>query len=357
MLTVHPLIPTARRARFRDSPEALKSRTRQKYTFWFTVFWPMQDRVQPGRAQEPNQALRAESAGFEEREWRTATRKRDQGAITQYFLGAEWAERNRRLEKLQKEEGSDCLSWVRTQRHTDNPSKRHKPGPAKRRPSIGQTPRASGQHLETRPRPSKDYNPFLPKLASGPDAESALLVGHIDHLHLRNRVLTGDPRLRLTALGLVDELLEHVSVRHPEGLARQAGELATSLLEGVGLVRLLLLPSLDHLAIGADDVLVLDVDAVPNEAEEDAVQRQLARHRLLLLRGKGSVKHDDFLVGHGYRRRVPDGAAAQRTLSHADAAVGEAEFSFEVDVAVFVRLFREGVRLAAYALDRLGVEE
>ena len=199
--------------------------------------------------------------------------------------------------------------------------------------------------------------PFSPKSAGGPDAESALLVRHIEHLHLLDRILACDPRLRLAALHLIDELFEHVSVRHPGGLARQIGELAARVLVRIGLSRLCFRPRLDHLAVIADDEVILDVDPVPDEWEEKAVHGQLALQHLLVALGKGAIWHNDFFVGDDHGRRAPDGAAAQRALGNADAAVGEAELGLEVGVAVLVRLVRECVRVAAQALHRLGAEE
>src|SRR4051794_14430121 len=55
----HPLLPPLR-SRTLDSAEALRTRVRYHSAFWWDVLLVMQDRAQPGQAQEDNAPLRLE---------------------------------------------------------------------------------------------------------------------------------------------------------------------------------------------------------------------------------------------------------------------------------------------------------
>lgn len=106
-----------------------------------------------------------------------------------------------------------------------------------------------------------------------PRPQSALLICHVDHLHLGNRIFPLDPVLRLAALDFVDKLLQLVSVRHPVGLARQIGKLTTGLFPGISLTgRCLFLFSDDYALFSADLVDILDVNAMPKDSVHEALK-------------------------------------------------------------------------------------
>ena len=130
-----------------------------------------------------------------------------------------------------------------------------------------------------------------------PSSQSALLVSHVKHLHLSERVISSDPDLSLATLDPVHKLLQLVSVRHPPVLAGQMRKLGASVLPSVDLVGLLLLPLLDNphiLLLASDLVLVLDIYPVPEDAMDVSVYRHLPRPDLLLRRGKRVVGDHDF---------------------------------------------------------------
>ena len=189
-------------------------------------------------------------------------------------------------------------------------------------------------------------------------AKATLFIGHIDHLHLRDGVLATNPVLSLAALDLVHELLQLMPVRHPKRLTGEVGELAAGFLEGVSLALVGGLPAADDLAgrVVADVVLVVDIDAVPEDAVHEAVESQLALPHLCLRRRERRVGDGGLLLGDGEVGRGPVGGALQRGGRLADRPVGEAELGVEVVVALVVDAVGVGVHVTAETLLGLGVQ-
>ena len=178
----------------------------------------------------------------------------------------------------------------------------------------------------------------LPELTSRPQSQPALCIHHVNHPRLVDRVLRRDLVPRPAALDLIDKPLQLETIVHPPRLTGKAGELATGLPEGVGLVRDRLGPLLDRAAVClvADDIRVLDVNAVPYDGVRHTVHVRHTRVRLFLSAVESLVGHDNLLMldlGFG---RLPPVLSAQCRRGLADAAVGEAELGIEVGVILIV---------------------
>lgn len=183
-----------------------------------------------------------------------------------------------------------------------------------------------------------------------PRPQSALLICHVDHLHLGNRIFPLDPVLRLAALDFVDKLLQLVSVRHPVGLARQIGKFTTSFFPGVSLAGRCLFPfSYNCVLLGADLVNFLNINTVPKDTVDEALKSQLALLVLCLAGWESIVGDDSFLGINSDPRGLDDGFAHERARGDTDATIGEAKCGLELVVALVVNAVSKSLGITANA--------